>query len=191
MTKRLLPLLAVAALFAVATPAQASTVPAADFGAGSRLGLGFAGLSYDHAFGDTLVGAALNSDGMPTGSSRFKLGVRGLHRFLSLNGVKVGAIAGLQYDPGVPGQRAYLVPDLGLSFAYTFPGEVPVSLKVNLTLTVDQYTSVDPLNPVPRGNVLQRLTFGPTSMFGGEVQLNEHLALTLGGGTLAGVRLNY
>lgn len=187
MTRRLLAF-AAAALAGLAMPAEASTIPAAGFAPGSRLGLGYAGLSYDHAFGDTIVGAALNQD---TTFNRFKVGVRGLHRFLTLNGMSVGVVAGLQYDPGVPGQRAYMVPDAGLSFAYRFPGDRPIALKVNVTFTVDQYTYVDPLSPAPRGNVLQRLTFGPNTMVGGEIQLDEHLALTIGGGTLAGMRLSY
>lgn len=196
MTRGLLPLLAAAIALGAATPAFATTVPAADFKPGPTLAVGLPGLAYDHGFGNLSLGAAIGDTTMGLVNSRIKLGVRGVYRLFSLEGLSTGVVAGIQYDPGEPTQRAYLLPDAGLSFAYTLAGSVPMTLRLNMTVTVNQYdrfsyADVNPEYVPPRGNILQRLAFGPNSTLGLGLQVSKHLELSLGGGTLVGMRLTY
>lgn len=181
-------LLALSCLLLLSAPAQAATIPAANFAAGNTLGLGYSGLSYDHGFGRFSLGASVGDGSLLGYQSHMRVSARALGRFFDESGLAASWIGGLMYDPGVPGDRAYLVPDLGLGVAYTFAGRWPITIWANLTLTVSQ-TVVDPTNPVPVGNLLQRLTFGPESTVGVGFQLTPKLQFTLGGGTLVGLRL--
>lgn len=188
--------LGVAIAVGLAAPAAATTVAAADFKPGSTLSVGLPGVAYDYAFGNVSLGAVLGDTTLGLTNSRIKLGARGVYRLFSLEGLSTGLVAGLMFDPGNPGERAYMVPDAGLSIAYTLPGSVPMTLRLNMTVTVNQYDRVNyenyPAEAIPpRGNVLQRLTFGPNSTLGLGLQVSKHLEFSLGGGTLVGMRLTY
>ncbi|HEY9724295.1 MAG TPA: hypothetical protein V6D47_20000 [Oscillatoriaceae cyanobacterium] len=175
-------------LLLLAAPAKAATIPAASFAPGNTVGLGYSGLSFDHGFGSWSLGASVGDGSLFGYQSHMRLSARVLGRFFDQGGLDAGWLGGLMYDPGVAGDRAYLVPDVGIGVAYTFAARWPVTLWANLTLTVNQVVS-DPTNPVPTGNLLQRLTLGPESTVGLGLHVTPNLELTLGGGTLAGFRL--
>lgn len=192
-----------AAAFALAPlAAQAETIANADFRPGQTIGVGIAGLSYDYAFPRVSLGGSLStSNWLSPGNGRMQLGARGLVRFLDQQNLSAAVVGGVLFDPGTPGDRSYLVPDLGLGVGYRFTlGGLPLALRFNVTLTVDQgqnappyATSISPDVTVtqPRGTVLQRLTTGPNTMLALAYQPTDNLEITLGGGTLVGVRFTY
>jgi hypothetical protein len=200
----LLAFLALAAL--PATPAAAATAPVADFHAGQTLGIGLAGASWDYGLGRLAVGGTIGTPagfGTPS-TSRIKAGTRAAWRFLDAEDIQVATLVGLEFDPGYVGGRSYLVPDLGLGVAYHFRWSgVPLAVRFNVTLTVDQgqqtgaYPMPIPSTPdggldlTPRGNVFQRLTLGPNTMLGAGLTAMDRYELTLGGGTLVGLRIRY
>jgi hypothetical protein len=189
-------LLAVVLALSPTLPAQAVTVQTADFKPGSTIAVGLPGLAYDHGFGNLSLGAVIGDTSLGIMNNRIKLGARGVYRFFEIEGLSTGLVAGLTYDPGTPGQRAYMVPDVGLSMAYHVPGSQVISLRVNMTVTANQYNAIDygsvPADYVPpSSNILQRLTFGPNTTVGLGIRLTEHLEASLGGGTLVGLRLNF
>jgi hypothetical protein len=203
MTKRLFSLLAAGAIaLAGALPAQAATLPSADFKPGQTMGLGLAGLSYDYAFPRVSLGASLaSSNAWSPNLTHMQLGARAAYRFLQSDGLTAAVVGGVVFDPGQPGGRSYLIPDLGLGAAYRFQvGAFPLSVRFNFTLTADQGQAsapyaqypVDPNAPqVPTGNFLQRLTAGPNTMIGLAYQPSDNVEVTVGSGTLVGVRFSF
>ena len=176
----------------------------ADFDEGQTLGIGFAGAAWDYGFSRASLGAYVGNPTAWGGSwnSRIKAGTRAQWRFLDDTDLKLASILGAEYDPGPVGGRSYLVPDLGIGVAYRFTwNDLPLVVRFNVSLTVDQgqadayplpvASSGLGLSEPPRGNVFQRLTFGPSTMIGVGFAATDRYELTLGGGTLVGLRIHY
>lgn len=203
--------LATALALAPALPAAAATAPIADFRPGQTLGIGLAGVSWDYGLGRGSLGAQIgNPAGLgpgtgPGGNNRIKAGARGMWRFLDAQDIHVASLVGLEFDPGAPGGRSYLVPDVGLAVAYRFKwGDLPLAARFNVSLTVDQGqqqgfgpmpTTYAPgggmVDATPVGNVFQRLILGPNTMLGVGLTAMDRYELTLGGGTIVGLRIHY
>lgn len=204
--RRLAPLTALLAVMLPA-PAMAATAPVADFAPGQTLGIGLAGVSWDYGINRLALGAQIGNPSAWGGgwNSRIRAGARATYRFLDAQDIKVASLAGVEFDPGVPGGRSYLVPDVGLGVAYTFRwNDVPLTARFNVSLTVDQGQQQGALptpaiyspdgsvyDATPRGNVFQRLILGPNTMIGVGLTAMERYELTLGGGTLVGLRIRY
>lgn len=206
LVRRLAPLAAFLVLAAQA-PAQASTATVADFRPGQTLGIGLAGVSWDYGFNRFAVGAQIGNPSNLGGgyNSRIKAGTRASWRFLDAQDIKVASLVGVEFDPGMPGGRSYIVPDLGLGVAYTFKlNDVPLTARFNVSLTVDQGQQQGGMptpmggaeaggfyDATPRGNLFQRLILGPNTMLGVGLTAMDRYELTLGGGTLVGLRIFY
>ncbi|MEB3198689.1 MAG: hypothetical protein VKP62_15945 [Candidatus Sericytochromatia bacterium] len=196
--------LGVAAWALIASPAEASTAPVADFVSGQALGVGLSGVAWDHGFGRGALGLELRST-TPTPdnyNSRFLAAARGTWRITEDRGLHVGLLGGVTLDPGYGGQRAYLLPDLGVGVAHHFSVlQWPFTLRFNVTLTLDQGQNRGGY-PVPYGedgyatslatrNPLQRLTLGPNTTISLAYAASDRYEVTLGGGTLLGLRIKY
>ena len=203
--RRLAPLAATLAL-AWQAPALAATAPVADFRPGQTLGIGLAGVSWDYGWDRLALGAQIGNPSAWNNSwnSRIKAGTRATFRFLDAQDIKVASLVGVEFDPGVPGGRSYVVPDVGLGVAYTFKwNDVPLTARFNVSLTVDQgqqqgnmpmpaiYSPDDGFGAAPRGNVFQRLMLGPNTMLAFGLTAMERYELTIGGGALVGLRIHY
>lgn len=185
--------------------AQASIQRGADFDDGSSLGVGLYGLSYDYGWeflslGLSTASSASSSLSNPLNTS-LRINSRVLGRFYQEEGLSAAVLAGVTLDPGTPGGRAYLTPDLGLAIGYNFREfDLPFAVRLNLSLAISQpsklsyvydpYGHSEPLQQ-PSGHFLQRLTFGPQTSFEVAWMPNDNLELTLGGGTLLGMRLKF
>lgn len=200
--------LAVLALASVPLPTQAATAPVADFTSGQTLGVGLPGVSWDYGFKQGFAGATI---GYPTTGvtpvQRIKAGLRGGWRIVQDGDLSLASLAGLEFDPGPIGGRAYMVPDVGLGAAYHFQlWSTKLVIRFNVTLTVDQGQNLNYAMPMPQpsgyygdsytpttptGNLFQRLTFGPNTMVGLGFTPAENYELTLGGGTIIGLRVRY
>jgi hypothetical protein len=123
-------------------------------------------------------------------------------RFLQQQNLSAAVVGGVVFDPGQVGGRSYMVPDLGIGVGYRFTlWNLPLALRFNVTLTAEQgqnnpyYGPVpmptDPSMVPPRGNFLQRLAIGPNTMVGLAYTPSENLEVTVGAGTLVGVRFTY
>jgi hypothetical protein len=199
------PILSALALLLLALPAEAQMMPSADLQAGHTLGLGFAGMAYDYGLGGRYgLGGSLSAPLWQSGGAWMKLDARTQARFIDESDFKAAAIAGLRLDPGGLGQRSYLIPDAGIGVAYTRElWGVPLTLRLNVTLTIDQgqtgnfptgVAGVDGIpydSTMPRPNLLQRLTFGPNTNVALAAKLSDRFELSLGGGTIVGLRYHY
>ncbi|PIQ25877.1 hypothetical protein COW36_22335 [bacterium (Candidatus Blackallbacteria) CG17_big_fil_post_rev_8_21_14_2_50_48_46] len=178
-----------------ALPSQAAIQRSADFSPGNTIGVGMFGLSYDYGIGNFSLGTSFNTSMASSFSYsglRMLPSVRGMWRFMDMDGLSAGVLAGLQYDPGTVGGRAYLTPDLGVGMAYNFKlFELPMALRLNLTLALgnsyNTYYSDVSDQPVP--NLFQRLTIGPQSSLELAIMPNQNLEITFGGGTVLGMRI--
>lgn len=188
---------------ATASGAQAATLPSADFQPGQTMGIGMAGLSYDYAFPNFSLGASLASSNYTNlSNAHITLGTRAAMRFLEQQGLSAAVVGGVAFDPGQPGGRSYLIPDLGVGVGYRFSlWSLPLALRFNVTLTAEQGQNTpyygpqpiptDPSMVAPRGNFLQRLAIGPNTMVGLAYRPSENMEVTVGAGTLVGVRFTY
>lgn len=186
---------------ALAAPAAAVTAPIADLPAGQNLGVGLAGISWDYAQERWSLGAELrNTSPFPGPGSRFLTGVRGVAKLVELADLRIAALGGVQLDPGVVGGRSYLLPDLGIGLAYHFrPWGAPFTLRLNVTLTVDQgqggtvpvYYGGSEYPVAPTGTWLQRLTLGPNTTVSLGFAPHDRYEVVFGGGTLIGLRVRY
>ncbi|MBF2055534.1 MAG: hypothetical protein IGS03_18950 [Candidatus Sericytochromatia bacterium] len=185
----------------LAQPAQASIQRSGDFENGHTLGVGLYGVAYDYGWEFLSIGLSASSSpaatlGNPL-SDPLRLSTRVLGRFYQQEGLSAAVLAGLQLDPGQPGNRAYLTPDVGLAVGYDFREfDVPFAVRFNLSLAVSQqvngfYPSGPEGEPPPVGNFLQRVTFGPSTSLEVAWMPSEKLEFTLGGGTLLGMRLKF
>lgn len=185
-------------------PAQAAVQRSADFEEGHGLGVGLYGLSYDYGVSWFSIGLQAGSRSAaqslyPNAYTTLNLSTRMLARVYQQDGLSAGVIAGLQLDPGTPGERAYLTPDLGVAIAYDFSQfEWPFVIRMNLTLALSERS----LNPYPSypgnddysqpsPNLLQRLVFGPQTSLELAWLASKNLEITAGGGTLLGMRLKF
>lgn len=195
-------LCALALLPPAAAPASAAIQRSADFSQGQTVGLGLYGLSYDYGIGFFSAGLSAQSPaslslGNPL-NSPLKPGLRLAARFFELEGLSAAVIGGLLFDPGRSGERAYLTPDLGMGIAYDFRKfNFPFALRMNLTLALSDSRN-SPIVPVygddyvaPAGNFFQRLSFGPQTSFELAWLPTDQLEVTLGGGTLLGMRMKF
>ena len=188
--------LAVMPSLALLLPAEAAIQRSADFTSGHNVGVGLFGLSYDYGMGPFSIGTSFSTNAMPTlVGIRLKPAVRSMWRFMEMEGLSAGVIAGLQLDPGDVGGKASLVPDLGVGMAYNFKLlDVAMALRLNLTLATANSNTlfIVPTNdnidaPVP--NALQRLTVGPQTSLELAFMPTKNLEITLGGGTWVGMRV--
>lgn len=183
--------------------ALAATLPTADFRPGHTMGVGLAGLSYDYGFSGVSLGASVASANYNNLSNpQIRLGTRAMVRFLQQQDLSAAVVGGVVFDPGYVGGRSYLVPDLGIGVGYRFTlWNLPLALRFNVTLTAEQGQNnpyygpqpmpTDPNMVPPRGNFLQRLAIGPNTMVGLAYMPSENLEVTVGAGTLIGVRFTY
>lgn len=182
-------------------PALAATQRSADFEAGNTVSLGLYGLSYDYGIGWFSAGISAQSPPSATLSNPLsepiQLSTRLLGRFYQKDGLSAGVLASLHFDPGQPGSRAYLIPDLGLSVAYDFRQyEIPLALRLNLSLAISDRNSYypgmgDSDQSNPTGNFFQKLSFGPGTSLELAWMPSDNFEITVGGGTLMGMRLKF
>lgn len=195
----------VAAPLLAAQPALAGTAPVADFDPGQQLGIGLAGVSWDYGFQRLAIGGRIGNPNAwgGGGDGRIKPATRAALRFIDDGDLKIASLLGLEFDPGPVGGRAYLVPDLGLGVTYHFAWNgVGLNARFNVSLTVDQGQMLNQYGPspddttsvaapAPQGNLFQRLMLGPNTMVGIGLDATDRYELTLGGGTLLGLRVRY
>lgn len=186
-------------------PAQAAVQRSSDFEAGHTLGAGLYGLSYDYGISWFSIGVGVGSrtaalSFIPSAYTAMNLNTRLLARVYQHEGLSAGVIAGLQLDPGLPGDRAYLTPDLGVSIAYDFSQfEFPFVVRMNLTMAISDRNFNYPTYPdddsrlvsQPSANLLQRLVFGPQTSLEVAWLASKNMEITAGGGTLLGMRLKF
>jgi hypothetical protein len=194
-------LLMATALVQPVQPAQAAIQRSSDFSQGNTIGVGLFGLSYDYGVGPFSIGAAFSSDAIYSfaSGSRLRPGLRAMWRFMEIDGLSAGVLAGVQYDPGTPGGRAYLTPDLGVGMAYNFKiFDLPTALRLNLTLALSSsstgyyfgsYPTSNSNVDEPTPNFFQRLSIGPMSSLELAFMPSPNFEITLGGGTWLGMRL--
>jgi hypothetical protein len=177
-------------------PVQAAIQRSADFSEGQTLGIGLYGIAYDYSAWNVSVGAyavskQYGSNLTPIFDQSPDLGLRFAARSYEQDGLSVGWIGGIHvssqntYNNTINGyqQRGLLTPDLGMSVAYGFNlWELPLAFRLNLTLG---------FSLLERGDVLQRLQFGPQTGLEVAWQPRKDLEVTLGGGTLMGMRLKF
>lgn len=184
----------------LAQPAHAAIQRSSDFSQGHAIGVGLFGLSYDYGVGPFSIGAAFSSDAVYSFASgnRLRPGLRAMWRFMEIDGLSAGILGGVQYDPGTPGNRAYLTPDLGVGMAYNFKiFDLPTALRLNLTLALSASSTryyfgsypTDSSVDEPTPNFFQRLTIGPMSSLELAFMPSQNFEITLGGGTWLGMRL--
>ncbi|MGV3523273.1 MAG: hypothetical protein ACO1RX_03565 [Candidatus Sericytochromatia bacterium] len=190
-------------LSCLSLPAQAALQRSADFSEGHSIGLGLYGLAYDYGIGGFSAGlsvaSAYGSFYSPNLSEPLKPGLRLVGRFYEQDGLSAAALAGLQFDPGYPGNRSYLTPDLGVAVAYDFRQfDVPLAIRMNLSLALREDRTISFLTgpsgseqTQPQGNVFQRLGFGPNTSLEVAWFVNDNFEVTAGGGTLLGMRLKF
>lgn len=193
---------ALLASLVMANEAQASIQRSADFAQGNTIGLGLFGLSYDYGLGPISLGLMATTPlptipGLSNNSYQpyLKLSTRAVWRMFESDNLSAGLLVGLEYDPGNPGSRSWLTPDVGFAVAYGFKiFEVPIALRLNVTVAASrntQYYSDLDTTSLPSRNFLQQLTVGPNTSLELAFKPNENLELTLGGGTVVGMRLHF
>ncbi len=177
-------------------PAHAAIQRSADFSEGHALGIGLYGIAYDYSMWGVSAGAyavtkQYSSSLTPIFEQSPELGLRLLARSYDKDGLSVGWVGGLHvssrtdYSDVIQDsrQRNILTPDLGLSVAYGFNlWEMPLALRMNLTLG---------FSLLERGDFFQRLKFGPQTGLELAWQPRQDLEVTVGGGTLLGMRLKF
>lgn len=184
----------------LASNARAAIQRSADFSQGSSLGLGLYGLSYDYGLSAFSAGLAIQSPasgslGNPLADA-LRLNLRLAGRFYQQDGLSMAVIGGVLYDPGRSGDRSYLIPDLGLGLAYDFRNfQIPFALRLNLTLAANDTRNrsfpTDPSGAIDAPNFLQSLSFGPQTSIELAWLPTDNLEVTLGGGTLLGMRFKF
>lgn len=182
-----------------AAPAQAAIQRSADFSQGSAVGIGIYGLSYDYGIGFFSAGLAIQSQSSFSFSNPLnnplRPSLRLAARFYQNRGLSADVLGGLLFDPGYVGERSLLVPDIGLGVAYDFRKafKLPFALRMNLTLGVNDYSSRYPDNGEPgqQANFFQKLGFGPQTSVELAWLPTKDLEITLGGGTLLGMRMKF
>lgn len=181
-------------LFSDDQPVQAAIQRSADFPQGHAIGVGMFGLAYDYGIGALSIGSSFSGDATYSlsYSARIRPALRALWRFMEMEGLSAGVLAGIQFDPGTVGGRAYLTPDLGVGLAYNFHIlEIPMAFRLNLTLALGpgSRASYPDTTDQPTPNLFQRLTIGPLSSMELALMPTQNLEITLGGGTWLGMRI--
>ena len=178
--------------------ARAATQLSADLEAGHRLGLGLMGAAYDLGLGPMGLGFAINTrepQSLLTGNFRtenmqLRYSLRGMWRIAEIESLSMGVLAGIHLDPGRAGERPGLTPEVGMGVAWdlrTF--DLPFAVRLNLSVGINPYRPQPWQQNDPPPTLLQRLGLGPASALEAAWFVNEHTEVTLGGGTLIGLRL--
>lgn len=187
-------------LLLVHPAAQAAIQRSADFSEGSTLGIGLYGLSYDYGIGGFSAGlnvsssASYGANSYSPFNSPLRPSLRLMGRVYQQEGLSAGIFGGLFFDPGNVGERAYLVPDLGLGIAYDFKQfNVPLALRLNMSVALGdpRRSYSNPEDSPVSANFFQRLMMGPNTSLELAWLPTETLEVTLGGGTLVGMRMKF
>jgi hypothetical protein len=193
---------------------QAATQRSADFTPGNTVGIGLFGLSYDYGLGPVSLGfdsnARLNSalsmygGGGGFGGNTLKFSTRGLWKVMETEKITGAFIVAAHYDPGDIGRNnAAFVPEVGFSMAYRIL-DTPFLIRLNTTVgynstlkgTVYPDYSAGPSDMPTEptevdANFLQKFGVGPGTSFELAYQPDENSEITLGGGSLVGMRLKF
>ncbi len=197
--------------------AQAATQRSADFSQGNTVGIGLFGLSYDYGIGPVSVGFDSNSKytsslGIYTGSgfggNNLKFSSRALWKVMETEKIIGAAIVAAHYDPGdIGGNNQAFVPEVGFSIAYRIL-DSPFLIRLNTTVGYNHnlrgyaggpYGMPAPVAPgeepaepqMVDATFLQKFGVGPGTSFELAYQPDENSEITLGGGSLIGMRLKF
>ena len=194
--------------------AQAATQRSADFSQGSTVGIGLFGLSYDYGLGPVSLGFDSNSKltsgigiyGSGMSGNILKFSTRGLWRVMETEKFTGAFIAAAHYDPGDIGQNnPVFFPEAGFSIAYRildskFLIRLNTTVGYNSTLKGTVYPTYAPDNlemtaheeaKEVEASFLQKFGVGPGTSFELAYQPDENSEITLGGGSLIGMRLKF
>ena len=193
--KKFITALSIGILVCTQLPAYSAVKDCVDMPNGNNVSVGLFGLSYDYVIDAFGIGASI---GKPlfsfTYSPAMNLGLRAHYRFLNSDNLSAGVLAAVNLDPGTPSDASgKLIPDVGVGVAYTFE-DIGLSLRLNLTFT-SSWTGAPNVfsysGDTQAPNFLQTITIGPNTSFEIGYRLNETAELTLGGGSLVGIRMNF
>ncbi len=175
-------------------PAEAAVQRSADFAEGQTIGIGLYGAAYDYGLGGFSGGLYANtmsytSSFSPNLNEPPRIGLRLAARSYVDKSLSLGWIGGLHVRqktsnliPGDTTVRNELVPDVGLSVAYSLQEfDIPFILRLNMTLGLS----------LGESNPLNSLQFGPQTGLELAWVPRENLEITLAGGTLLGMRLTF
>lgn len=178
--------------------ALAATQLSADVEPGHRLGLGLMGAAYDIGLGPVGLGFALNTrepqsllaGNFRTEHMQLRYSLRGIWRIAEIDSLAMGVLAGIHLDPGQAGERPGITPELGMGVAWDLRSfDLPFALRLNLSVGIHPYRpSSWQQNDTPP-TLLQRLGLGPATSLEAAWFVNDNTEVTLGGGTLVGLRL--
>lgn len=214
MKKYILAMALMATPFLALSPqAEAATQRSADFSQGNTVGIGLFGLSYDYGLGPASLGfdsnARLGGLGMYNGGfggNNLKFSTRALWQVMDTETITGAFIAAAHYDPGDIGQsNPMFVPEVGFSIAYRIL-DSPFLIRLNTTvgynstlkgMVYPSYSTGEidkPQSTEPKevdANFLQKFGIGPGTSFELAYQPDENSEITLGGGSLIGMRLKF
>ncbi len=195
--------------------AKAATQRSADFYQGSTVGIGLFGLSYDYGLGPISLGVDSNSKlntslgifGSGYGGNNLKFSTRALWNVMQTDKITGAFLIAAHYDPGDIGQNnPAFVPEMGFSIAYRIL-DSPFLIRLNTTVGYNAYLKgylyPSPSYPGELGsdsndrpqeleaNFLQKFGVGPGTSFELAYQPDENSEITIGGGSLLGMRLKF
>ena len=195
-----------------ANQAQAATQRSADFSDGNTVGVGLFGLSYDYGLGPVSLGfdsnARLNTSAYSYGygglNTNLKFSGRTLWRVMETGTLTGAFLAAAHYDPGSIGENnSAFVPEVGFSIAYRIL-DSPFLIRLNTTVGYNHNLTAkiwpeptlpgDTSSNTPReveANFLQKFGVGPGTSFELAYQPDENSEITVGGGSLIGMRLKF
>lgn len=189
----------------------AATQRSADFSDGNTVGVGLFGLAYDYGLGPVSLGFDSNARISPSfmsysaSSMNLKFSGRGLWRVMETDTLTGAFLVAAHYDPGSIGENnASFIPEAGFSIAYRIL-DSPFLIRLNTTVgynpNLKGYVWSDTYLPgdsssdnSPReveANFLQKFGVGPGTSFELAYQPDENSEITLGGGSLIGMRLKF
>lgn len=196
--------------------AQAATQRSADFSQGNTVGIGLFGLSYDYGLGPVSVGFDSNSKltsglgiyGGGLSGNILKFSTRALWRVMETEKFTGAFVVAAHYDPGDIGQNnPVFFPEAGFSIAYrildsAFLIRLNTTVGYNSTLKGTIYPPIsyspgdldNTSNEEPReveASFLQKFGVGPGTSFELAYQPDENSEITIGGGSLIGMRLKF
>lgn len=175
-------------------PAQAALNSHMDSENGHTLSIGVFGLSYDYTYENFSIGTSFNTQQyqlLPTPNygygSNFNANLRSTWKWLKTDDLTLGLVGGATVISGSPGERSYFQPDLGLGMAYQFSlWNLPMALRLNIAWTIQEDNEYNQAT-----NILQRIGLGPSSGIEFAMKPAENMEITLGGGSILGMRLKF
>lgn len=181
-------------------PVSASVKDYIDMPDGHNVSVGLFGMSYDYSvfnFGiGTFIGTGISLSPYEP-STRINLGIRAHYKFFEWEDLSAGIMTGVIFDPGNINndERGKFIPDIGVGVSYHF-WDTGFIIRLNVTITslkeglLSSYSSYnDDQERVP--NFLQTLTVGPNTSLEIAYILNDNASLTIGGGSICGIRMNF